>query len=131
MVRTFGLSHIGLAVRDVERSVRFYETLLGAKVTYRDANSVQVETPGGHDVIVFEGDSAKAGRAGGVSHFGFRLRSPKDIEAAVRDAKAAGGRILRQGEFVPGEPYLFVSDPDGYEVELWYERARPEQKRKK
>jgi len=35
MVRTFGLTHIGLAVRDVERSVRFYETLLGAKVTYR------------------------------------------------------------------------------------------------
>lgn len=25
------------------------------------------------------------------------------------------------GEFVPGEPYLFAADPDGYEVEVWYE----------
>ena len=24
-------------------------------------------------------------------------------------------------EFVPGEPYVFFRDPDGYEVEIWYE----------
>jgi hypothetical protein len=22
---------------------------------------------------------------------------------------------------VPGEPYVFFEDPDGYEVEVWYE----------
>ena len=41
-----------------------------------------------------------------------------DAEAIV---KAAGGTVFERGEFVPGEPYLFVSDPDGYIVELWYE----------
>ncbi len=129
MVRTYGLTHIGLAVRDMERSLRFYERLLGVAVLYRDGHSIQVQTPGSHDVIVFEQVRRKAGVSGGVSHIGFRLRDARDIEAAVEDAKAAGAKILRRGEFVPGEPYVFVSDPDGYEIELWFELDAPPEKR--
>jgi hypothetical protein len=33
----------------------------------------------------------------------------------------AGGDIKDQGEFVPGSPYIFFHDPDGYEVEVWFE----------
>ena len=33
----------------------------------------------------------------------------------------AGGAIRSRGEFCPGEPYAFMADPDGYEVEIWYE----------
>jgi predicted enzyme related to lactoylglutathione lyase len=33
----------------------------------------------------------------------------------------AGGTILDKGEFVPGSPYIFFKDPDGYAVEIWYE----------
>jgi predicted enzyme related to lactoylglutathione lyase len=46
---------------------------------------------------------------------------PKDIEIAARAVKRAGGKILSKGEFCPGEPYIFFADPDGYEVEIWYE----------
>ena len=28
---------------------------------------------------------------------------------------------IRTGSFTPEEPYVFFTDPDGYEVELWYE----------
>ena len=38
---------------------------------------------------------------------------------------AAGATIHDTGEFVPGEPYLFFKDPDGYEVEIWYEIPTP------
>ena len=69
-VRTFGLTHIALAVRDVNRSSRFYQDVFGAIEVYREA---------------------------------------------------AGGTVREQGEFVPGEPYLFAVDPDGYDVEIWYE----------
>ena len=40
---------------------------------------------------------------------------------ALRQVKAAGARILRQGEFGPGSPYLYIEDPDGYTIEIWFE----------
>jgi hypothetical protein len=36
-----------------------------------------------------------------------------------------GGRVIDRGDFVPGEPYLFFQDPDGYLVEVWYEPRTP------
>lgn len=122
MIRTHGLTHIALAVRDVERSSRFYQKVFGAVETYHREGFAQVETPGSHDVIVFEAsDKTTIGQTGGIRHFGFRLVDPKDIAAAVREVEEAGGKILSRGEFCPGEPYLFAADPDGYEIEIWYE----------
>lgn len=40
---------------------------------------------------------------------------------AVRQAGTAGGTILRQGEFGPGLPFVYIADPDGYEIEIWFE----------
>ena len=125
MVPTYGLTHIVLSVRDLARSARFYEQLVGARTVYSDANFVQLQTPGSRDVIVLERRPRRAGKPGGIVHFGFRLRRPSDIGKAVAAAKAAGGRVKSTGEFVPGEPYVFASDPDGYEVELWYEIPTP------
>ena len=58
---------------------------------------------------------------GGIDHFGFRLKDPAHIDQALEEAKAAGARILRQGEFGPGLPYLYNEDPDGYTIEIWFE----------
>jgi predicted enzyme related to lactoylglutathione lyase len=49
------------------------------------------------------------------------LRKAKDIDDMANRVKSAGGTIIDQGEFVPGEPYIFFKDPDGYNVEIWYE----------
>ncbi|MGQ0704112.1 MAG: VOC family protein [Gemmatimonadales bacterium] len=125
MVKTYGLTHIALAVRDLERSVGFYQKLLGAKVVYRDSGFVQLQTPRTRDVIVLEKSPRQAGKAGGVVHFGFRLLNPGDIGTAVAAVQEAGGQVTSTGEFVPGEPYVFARDPDGYEVELWYELPTP------
>jgi catechol 2,3-dioxygenase-like lactoylglutathione lyase family enzyme len=124
-VNTFGLTHIALSVRDPQRSLRFYQAVIGAQPVYEGKDFVQAQTPGSRDVLVFERRGARAGRAGGVMHFGFRLKRPADVAVAVRAAVAAGGAVLKQGEFVPGEPYVFFKDPDGYEVEIWYELPTP------
>src|SRR5947207_7774193 len=120
-VRTHGLTHIALAVRDARRSLRFYQKVFGVVAVYEEEGFIQAQTPGSRDVLVFQEGAAKAGRAGGIAHFGFRLLDAADINLALRAVKSAGGDIISHGEFCPGEPYLFFRDPDGYEAEVWYE----------
>ena len=120
MIKTFGLTHVALAVHDVERAFRFYHEVFGMVAVYRENGFIQAQTPGSWDVLVLEKGARQAG-SGGIAHFGFRLVDPGDIDEAVRAVEAAGGEILERGEFCPGEPYVFCRDPDGYEVEIWYE----------
>jgi Glyoxalase/Bleomycin resistance protein/Dioxygenase superfamily len=98
--------------------------VIGVIPVYQQGDSVQAQTPGSRDVLVFE-RQPQAGKTGGVEHFGFRLRRAVDINRALAAIRAAGGTIRDHGEFVPGEPYVFFSDPDGYEVEVWYELPTP------
>ena len=121
MVKTYGLSHIALSVADPERSLAFYRAVFGVREYFRDDASIQVLGPGEHDVLAFDKRPAQAGARGGIVHFGFRLTAPEDIDDAVAQVVQAGGRIASRGEFKPGFPYAFVLDPDGYEIEIWYE----------
>ncbi len=98
MVRTYGLTHINLVVRNVERSLRFYGQVFGVEEYGRTQGLVHTRTPGCQDVITFD-----------------------EHDAAVDEVKRAGGMLLRRGEFSPGYPYAYVADPEGYEVEIWYE----------
>jgi catechol 2,3-dioxygenase-like lactoylglutathione lyase family enzyme len=124
-VRTFGLTHLAIAVRDVDRASRFYQQVFGAVEVYREGAFAQLQTPGARDVLVLEHAPQRAGVPGGVAHFGFRLTAPADIDAARDAVLSAGGTVREQGEFVPGEPYLFAVDLDGYELEIWYELPTP------
>jgi catechol 2,3-dioxygenase-like lactoylglutathione lyase family enzyme len=125
MVETRGLTHIALNVRDVERSFRFYRDVLGVAEVYRGEGFIQAQTPGSWDVLVFESDGGVQRSSGSVSHFGFRLVRAEDIGLAAAAVRDAGGTVTDQGEFVPGEPYLFFTDPDGNLVEIWYELPTP------
>ena len=121
MIATYGLSHISLAVRDPERSLAFYRAAFGVREYFRDDQQIQVQGPGPHDVMAFERDAVLAGQRGGIGHFGLRLTRPDDVARAVAEVQGAGGTLLRQGEFAPGFPFAYVADPDGYEIELWFE----------
>ena len=121
MISTYGLTHVALSVRDAARSAAFYKQVFGAVEVYAQDGFIQLQTPGARDVLVLEEDPERAGRAGGIAHFGFRLIDPADIDRARKAVEAAGGTVREYGEFVPCEPYLFAIDPDGYELEIWYE----------
>jgi predicted enzyme related to lactoylglutathione lyase len=124
--KTYGLTHLAIAVKDLNRTLAFYQKVFEVEVMYHENDFLQVTTPGSHDIIVFEkkrGDSPgyRDGDTGGIAHFGFRLRNAEDIDEMAKRIREARGKIVGKGEFVPGEPYIFFKDPDGYEVEVWYE----------
>lgn len=126
MVKTYGLTHVAAAVADVDRASRFYRDVFGMVEVYRGPEFVQLQTPGARDVIVFEKGSAKiAGTSGGIAHFGFRLQDPADVALAAQAVTDAGGTVKSTGEFCPGEPYVFAADPEGYEIEIWFEIPTP------
>ena len=123
MIKTLGLTHLALTVSDLERSFQFYHDVFGMLAVYRESNFLQAQTPGARDVLVLEEGTENIGRSGGIKHFGFRLTDARDIDRAATAIERAGGKIKHRGEFCPGEPYVFFTDPDGYEVEVWYELA--------
>src|SRR4029078_392403 len=101
-VPTFGLTHVALAVRDVGRSLRFYNAVLGTVTVYQQADFAQAQTPGSRDVLVLERKPRRAGSSGRIGHFGFRLRKPAGIKQAITAIRKAGGKLISHGEFVPG-----------------------------
>ncbi|HEY8967647.1 MAG TPA: VOC family protein [Puia sp.] len=117
MIRTYGLTHIALPVKDVHRTALFYEKVFGTRTMYRRPGFIQVQTPGSHDILVFE----EGAPSGGSIHFGFRLVEPVDPSELADKVVAAGGSVKDKGSFGPGEPYLFFYDPDGYLVEIFFE----------
>ena len=121
MIETYGLTHLALGVKNVEHAFEFYRSVFGMVAVFRSEDFLQAQTPGTRDVLVFERSSKKSVSTGSIAHFGFRLKNASDIDAAARAVENAGGSITEQGEFVPGEPYLFAHDRDGYLIEIWYE----------
>lgn len=59
MIKTQGLTHIQLAVRDVNRSLKFYQGVFGMEVQYwHGSKMVFLRTPGDKDTITL----AQAGK---------------------------------------------------------------------
>ena len=120
--KTFGLTHLAIAVNDVVRTLKFYQDVFDMQTMYHENGFIQLNTPGCNDILVFEEKRERPiGETGGIAHFGFRLKSPGDINDIVDRVITAGGTIIDKGEFIPGSPYVFFKDLDGYEVEVWYE----------
>jgi len=122
MIRTTGLSHIQLVVRDLDRALGFYTRVFGMKEQFREGKyMVFLSTPGGHDLVTLNQDPKDAPRAGdngGMNHFGFRLLAAADMDAAIAEVESAGGTLIHRGEHAPGVLYAYVRDPDGYVIEL-------------
>jgi catechol 2,3-dioxygenase-like lactoylglutathione lyase family enzyme len=124
------IDHVVLRVCDLERSIRFYETVLGCTVERRRADLGLVHLRAGDSMIDLVDVHGKLGLAGGpapgsgarnVDHF--CLRVEPFAESALRRHLAAHGveprgpTVQRFGAEGTG-PSFHVEDPDGNVVEL-------------
>lgn len=121
MIKTQGLTHVHLLVEDLDRSLHFYTEVFGLQEQFRDGpRMVFLNPPGSGDSITLNeqpGD-ARIGSGGGIEHIGFRLVDKNDLDDAIAQVEAAGGRLVSRGEHAPGVRYAYVADPDGYVIEL-------------
>ena len=66
MIRTYGLTHIGLTVRDIDRTIAFYQEVFGARVLYNNGATAELNTPGCHDIIALNSGRTSKVRAVGT-----------------------------------------------------------------
>ena len=122
MIKTTGLTHIHLIVRDLDVALNFYQNVFGMVELFRDGpKMVFLNTPGSEDLITLNEDSGEvenAGINGGVGHFGFRLAEGSTLDDAIIEVEEYGGSLNNRGEHAPGREFAYVRDPDGYLIEL-------------
>jgi catechol 2,3-dioxygenase-like lactoylglutathione lyase family enzyme len=135
MIPTRGLSHINLNVADIERSINFYHAVFGLEVLHRHegpmgphpwGRQVVLSTPGASDLIALSNVPGEPIGPAGVNHFGFNLVSDGDLDRAIEETLRAGGSLIKRGAAeVDGivERFAYVSDPDGYVIELNAQRV--------
>lgn len=118
-----GLTHVALPVADLDRSIKFYADYAGMQVVHRR------HEPGGSPVawisdrtrpfvvVLIECDDPH--RLGGWSHLGVGLASRALVDEAAGRARDEGRAV--DGPHDSGPPvgyWVFVTDPDGHQLEL-------------
>ena len=112
-METLGFNHIHLHIRDLEKSLRFYGAFGFQKIAGHEDMSFLVR-PGCSDIITL-----RVSKLHGVDDFGFMLKDPAQLDAAIAELEQCGGQLLEKTTLEPGgAPAAFVLDPDGYHVQI-------------
>jgi catechol 2,3-dioxygenase-like lactoylglutathione lyase family enzyme len=106
-----------------ERSVTFYRDVFGMEVGFRDGNILFLHSPNHRDDLAPApgGDirgEARVGKLGGFEHCGITVKNRDHLDICIALVQASGGTLVNKGEHAQGVPYAYVTDPDGYVIEI-------------
>ena len=123
--------HINLEVRDLDRSVGFYEALFGTSATKRreDYANFRLDEPALHLALVLRPDRRLAPTD---QHFGVELFEDDVLNAwrARVEARGVATRIEEEVTCCYAVANKFwAADPDGNEWEFWVRHAEAERMR--
>jgi catechol 2,3-dioxygenase-like lactoylglutathione lyase family enzyme len=142
-VRVRKLGHIGITVKDLDRSIAFYSDVLGMRLTERFeypeqeiGHGVVVQagafvrcTSTHHQISIFQlkdgllpKDAPDGSQLGiGLHHLAFELATPGDLLAKLRAMREAGVPIVNCRKGGPGnQPRFYARDPDGHLLEFYW-----------
>ena len=124
MIKTNGLNHIALQVKDPERTAQFYMDLFNMEITRRTLEMTFLKTIGSMDMITLNRSDADLTPDQGMVHFGF-IVEPTQFDTALQTIEAKATPIVSGPGTREQGRYVFISDPDGYTVELFECRLPP------
>lgn len=109
--------HIGLKVRDIDSSVRFYEAVSGALGFEKDPSGTGFGPKGEPALWLYEGGKS----SGSGTHVAFRAKNHAAVDRFHAAGLKAGGKDhgkpgLRK-DYSPRYYAAFLLDPDGNNVE--------------
>ena len=118
------LGRLHLTVVDLDRSLAFYQGTLGFEVTRRTTRSAAIVTAGGdRPRIILSAATDHERPATGTCHYALEYPERAALADALRRIEAGGISIDRAT--VDGiTESLFVRDPDGNRLELFYDVSR-------
>src|SRR5580704_274921 len=115
---------VHLTVSDLERSVGYYESVVGLSVRYHSVDRAMLGAGGEDLLVLLEQPGARPLRGySGLYHFALLL--PQRVDLARWLAHAVRDRVALVGlsdHFVSEAIYL--SDPDGHGIEIYWDRPR-------
>jgi catechol 2,3-dioxygenase len=115
------IGHVHMSVSDLDRAIAFYKRVFGFEITHRTAHGVFLGA-GSHGLIGLNTDMSPGGAAAGASRFSVRYPDRRALARALNRMTAAGVSLdgaLDHGVFEA----LYLRDPDGNTIELYYDRA--------
>jgi catechol 2,3-dioxygenase len=119
------LGHVVFYVRELEASLRFYRDLVGFNEVGRAFGGKAAALTSGrthHEMLLIEVGDAPGPSPGprrGLYHIGIKIGDSLDeLRAAKEELEAAGVTIEGASDHTVSKS-LYLSDPDGNEVELY------------
>jgi catechol 2,3-dioxygenase-like lactoylglutathione lyase family enzyme len=113
------LRHLGLPVRDSDRSLQFYATYFGfdpaTATDYPDGTTI-VRNGEGFDLALHP--VADPATLDGFFHFGFRVDEPEQVHALREQMENDDVSIVERND-EPGLVSFKCLDPDGWRVEIY------------
>lgn len=125
------VGHVHLKVSDLERAVRFYADVLGFEVTQRYGSQAAFLSAGGYHhhigLNTWEslGGSQPPRGTTGLFHVAFRYPTRASLAEALLRLRAHAVALDGASDHGVSEA-LYLRDPDGNGIELYWDRSRDE-----
>jgi len=123
LVRTSGLRHLALRVRDLSGVRAFYSEVFGMRTVWEpDADNVYLSS--GRDNLALHrvDDLPAAGGAQALDHLGFFVADADEVQRAEHSLRARGVPIVHPTRHHrDGSWSVYCSDPDGNTVQILYD----------